>query len=84
MGCDEEFAALSGGQNERKSKAHARHVVEELTRVVKDGGYIIILEQYNRHRFFSSVIFYLTLWGAPHYFSQYLASVSNPLDWARM
>jgi len=49
------------GRTRGESKAHVRHVVEELTRVVKDGSYIIILEQYNRHRFFSSVIFYLTL-----------------------
>jgi len=49
------------GRTRAESKAHARRAVEELTRVIKDGGYIIILEQYNRHRFFSSVIFYLTL-----------------------
>ena len=45
----------------RESKAFAKRAVEELTRVTKDGGYIIILDQYNKHKLFSSVIFYLTL-----------------------
>ena len=49
------------GRTRRESKAYAKRAVEELTRVTKDGGYIIILDQYNRHRLFSSVIFYLTL-----------------------
>jgi len=49
------------GRTRRESKAYAKRAVEELMRVVKDGGYVIILEQYNRHRLFSSVIFYLTL-----------------------
>lgn len=49
------------GKTRRESKAYARRAVEELIRVTKDGGYIIILEQYNRHRLFSSAIFYLTL-----------------------
>ena len=49
------------GGTRRESKAYARRAVEELTRVTKDDGYIIILDQYNRYRFFSSVIFYLTL-----------------------
>ena len=49
------------GRTRRKSKAYARRAIEELTRIVKDGGYIIILEQYNRHRLFSSILFYLTL-----------------------
>ena len=49
------------GKTRRESKAYARRAVEELTRVTKDGGYVIILDQYNRYRFFSSVVFYLTL-----------------------
>ena len=49
------------GRTRRESKAFAKRAVEELTRVTKVGGYIIILDQYNRHRLFSSVIFYLTL-----------------------
>ena len=49
------------GRTRRESKAFTKRAVEELIRVTKDGGYIIILDQYNRHRFFSSVIFYLTL-----------------------
>jgi ubiquinone/menaquinone biosynthesis C-methylase UbiE len=44
-----------------RSKKNAEIAVEELIRVTKDEGYIIILEQYNEHRFFSFVIFYLTL-----------------------
>lgn len=49
------------GRTRRESKMFAKRAVEELTRVTKVGGYIIILDQYNKHRFFSSVIFYLTL-----------------------
>ena len=49
------------GGTRRKSKTFAKRAVEELIRVTKDGGYIIILDQYNGHRLFSSVIFYLTL-----------------------
>ena len=49
------------GLTRRESKAYAKRAVEELIRVANDGGFIIILDQYNRHRFFSSVIFYLTL-----------------------
>jgi hypothetical protein len=39
----------------------AKRAVEEPTRVAKDGSYIIVLKQYNKHRLFSSVVFYLTL-----------------------
>ena len=49
------------GRTRRESKAFVKRAVEEFERVTKDGGYIIILDQYNRYRFFSSVIFYLTL-----------------------
>lgn len=49
------------GRTRRESKDNARRAVEELKRVTKEGGYIIILEQYNRYGFFSSIIFYLTL-----------------------
>lgn len=49
------------GRSRRESKLFAKRAIEELTRVTKDGGYIFILDQYNRHRLFSSVIFYLTL-----------------------
>lgn len=49
------------GRTRRESKAFAKRAVEELTRVVKDGGHIIVLDQYNKHKLFSSVIFYLTL-----------------------
>ncbi|MEM2145590.1 MAG: hypothetical protein QW279_09530, partial [Candidatus Jordarchaeaceae archaeon] len=36
-------------------------ITKRFIRVTKSGGYIIILELYNRHRFFSFIIFYLTL-----------------------
>ena len=49
------------GRTRRESKAFAKRAVEELIRVTKDGGHVIILDQYNRHKLFSSVIFYLTL-----------------------
>ena len=49
------------GKTRRESKMFARRAIEELTRVVKDGGYIIVLDQYNRYKFFSSAVFYLTL-----------------------
>lgn len=49
------------GRTRRESKAFVRRAVEELIRVTKNGGYVIILDQYNRHRLFSSAIFYLTL-----------------------
>jgi ubiquinone/menaquinone biosynthesis C-methylase UbiE len=35
--------------------------IKELIRVAKTGGYVIILELFNRHKLFSSIIFYLTL-----------------------
>ncbi len=49
------------GRTRRESKAFAKRTVGELARVTKGGGYLLILDQYNKHRFFSSVIFYLTL-----------------------
>jgi ubiquinone/menaquinone biosynthesis C-methylase UbiE len=49
------------GRTRRESKGFAKRAVGELTRVTKDGGYILILDQYNKHRLFSSIIFYLTL-----------------------
>ena len=49
------------GRTRKESKAFAKKAVEELTRVTKDGGFIIILDQYNKHRLFSTIIFYLTL-----------------------
>jgi len=42
------------GRTGRESKDNARRAIKELKRVIKDGGYIIILEQYNRHEFFKS------------------------------
>ena len=49
------------GGTRRESKMFARRAVEELIRVTKDDGYIIILEQYNKHKLFASIVFYLTL-----------------------
>lgn len=48
------------GNTRKKSKDKAICAVKELIRVAEDGGYIIILEQYNRHRLFASIIFYIT------------------------
>ena len=52
------------GKTRRESKAYARHAIEELTRVTKDGGFIIILEQYNKHKLFASIVFYITLFSS--------------------
>lgn len=49
------------GKTRKESKQFAKRAVEELIRVTKEEGYIIILDQYNRHKSFSSIIFYLTL-----------------------
>lgn len=49
------------GGTRRESKENAKRAVGELIRVTKDGGYIIILDQYNKHKLFSSVLFYLTI-----------------------
>lgn len=39
----------------------ASRAISELKRVAKDGGCIIILEQYNFHKIFASIVFYGTL-----------------------
>ena len=49
------------GRTRRESKAFAKRGVGELTRVTKDGGYILILDEYNKYKLFSSILFYLTL-----------------------
>lgn len=49
------------GVTRKQSQTLQRRAVEELKRVVRDQGYIIIAEEYNRHRFFASIIFWLTL-----------------------
>ncbi|MBO8183256.1 MAG: class I SAM-dependent methyltransferase [Archaeoglobus sp.] len=49
------------GSSRRESKNFAKKAINEMIRVTKDGGYIIILEQYNRRKFFANIIFYLTL-----------------------
>lgn len=50
---------VGGTRNE--SKAFTKQAIKELIRVTKNKGHIIILDQYNRHKSFSFVIFYLTL-----------------------
>jgi len=52
------------GRTRKKSKENARKGVGEITRVVKSGGYIIVLEQYNKHKLFASVVFYITLFSS--------------------
>jgi len=49
------------GRTRRQSRENVAQAVEELIRVTKDGGHIIIFELYNRYIFFSFVIFYLTM-----------------------
>jgi ubiquinone/menaquinone biosynthesis C-methylase UbiE len=76
--CSFEWVAIKNllhhlvGRTRRESKAFARHAVEELTRVTKDGGFILILDEYNMHRLFSSIIFYLTL-----FFSVFSISIKS-------
>jgi SAM-dependent methyltransferase len=45
----------------KKSKILAQRAAAELQRVVKNEGYIIIVEQYHQYRFCASILFYLTL-----------------------
>jgi SAM-dependent methyltransferase len=49
------------GRTRGESKKNAKKAVEELIRVLKDGGYVIILDQYNKNTYFSSFLFYLTM-----------------------
>lgn len=48
------------GTTRYNSKKNVKKAIKELKRVVKDEGYIIILEQYNAHNLFSSILFYIT------------------------
>lgn len=49
------------GESRKESKELVVSCIDELFRIVVDQGYVIILEQYNGVRFFSSVLFYITL-----------------------
>jgi len=49
------------GRTRRESKENCRKAIDELCRVVKNAGYVIVLEQYNRYDIFASIIFYITL-----------------------
>jgi ubiquinone/menaquinone biosynthesis C-methylase UbiE len=49
------------GRTRKQSKENVLQTIKELIRVAKKGGYVIILELFNRYNFFSSIIFYLTL-----------------------
>jgi|AGTN01.2.fsa_nt_gi Methylase involved in ubiquinone/menaquinone biosynthesis len=49
------------GTTRTASKNNAGNAIRELTRVVDNNGYIIVLEQYNKHNLFGSAVFYLTL-----------------------
>lgn len=52
------------GKTRRESKENAKKAIKETSRVIKDGGYIIILEQYNKYSLFASIVFYLTIFGS--------------------
>ncbi len=49
------------GNTRKKSKENVAIAIKELKRVVKNDGYIIVLEQYNYYTIFASIIFYITL-----------------------
>lgn len=49
------------GKSRKRSKENAKKAIKELVRVLKDGRYIIVLEQYNEHRTSNFIIFYLSL-----------------------
>jgi len=49
------------GKTRGESKRFAQRVAIELRRVVKSGGYIIIVEQYHQYRLCAAILFYLTL-----------------------
>lgn len=49
------------GRTRKESKYYARCAIEEMIRITKKDGYIIILDQYNKCRLCSFIIFYITL-----------------------
>lgn len=55
--------------NRKESKANASRAVKEAVRVLKEGGYMIILEQYNKYDLFASIVFHLTSSSAVNSFS---------------
>ncbi|MDI3488530.1 MAG: hypothetical protein PWR26_1247 [Methanosarcinales archaeon] len=49
------------GMTRGRSKKKAGDAIREFKRVVRKGGYIVLLEQYNEHEFFASALFYISL-----------------------
>jgi len=49
------------GKTRRQSKENARKAIKEFLRILRNKGYIVILEQYNKYVIFSFLIFYITL-----------------------
>lgn len=49
------------GRSRSESKENAVSCLNELFRVTKNEGFIMVLEQYNNHRVFASIVFYVTL-----------------------
>lgn len=52
------------GRTRKESKNNAKKAISEIKRVLHKDGYIILLEQYNNYKLFSSIIFYITTIGA--------------------
>jgi|LGVF01.1.fsa_nt_gb SAM-dependent methyltransferase len=48
------------GRSRKESKRFAKICIDEIVRVVKNDGYVVILEQYNSYKIFSSILFYLS------------------------
>jgi ubiquinone/menaquinone biosynthesis C-methylase UbiE len=49
------------GDTRKASKENVKKAIEEGARVLKKNGHFVILEEYNQHDFFGSIVFYLTL-----------------------
>lgn len=49
------------GKTPAESKSLAKIAVDEMIRCIKDEGYLMIVEEYHRHKFYSGVLFYLSL-----------------------
>jgi len=49
------------GRTRRESKELQKQGIKDIIRVTKNRGYVIIMEQYNTHKIFAFILFYLTL-----------------------
>jgi len=49
------------GSTRRQSRENARKAVQELIRVTKTGGHVIVVEIYNDYRLFADLLFYITV-----------------------